>query len=66
MDNVTYEAYRSNPAVREQLEREAREERRREVQRLMVAPVVRWIKHAFTGAQPASERTPPSMPPLQI
>lgn len=60
MDNVTYEAYRSNPAVREQLEQEAREERRREMQRWVVAPVVRWIKLAFTA--PSRSR---SLPPVQ-
>ena len=54
MENVTYEAYRRNPALREQLEREAGRERHREMERLIVAPLVRCVKRAFASAQPKS------------
>ena len=48
MKNLTYEAYCRNPALREQLEREARKLRDQEVNRLILAPLARWIKQAFT------------------
>ena len=57
MENVTYEAYRGNPAVREQLEREAREERRREADRLVVAPLMRAAKRVFAAMRPTAAST---------
>ena len=51
MGNRTYEAYRSDPAVREQLEREARELQTQEVNRLILAPLARWLRQTFTHAQ---------------
>jgi hypothetical protein len=48
MEHVLYEAYRRNPQLREQLERQARVDRAREFDRLVVAPVVRWIKRLVT------------------
>ncbi len=55
MENLTYEAYRSNPAVREQLEREARKLRAQEMERLIMA-LGRWFRQTFTRAQPDSAR----------
>ena len=54
MGNQTYEAYRSDPAMREQLEREAREWRTQEMNRLILAPLARWFGQAFTRARPDS------------
>jgi hypothetical protein len=65
MENVTYEAYRSNPAIREQLELEARHERRMEVDRLLVTPLVRWAHRIFAAMTPTSARTSPSFTSLQ-
>ena len=48
MENLTNKAYRSNPELRVQLEREARKLRAQEMDRLILAPLARWFMQAFT------------------
>ena len=51
MEHVLYEAYRRNPQLREQLESQARVERAREFDRLVVAPMVRWVKRLIAATR---------------
>lgn len=51
MGNVIYEAYRRNPGLREQVEREARIARAKEMDRLIVAPLLRCLRRTFSRAQ---------------
>jgi hypothetical protein len=47
MEHILYEAYRRNPDLRQQVERQARVERGREFDRLVAAPIVRWVQRAI-------------------
>ena len=58
MENLLYEAYRRNPELRVQLEREARKLRAQEMERLILA-LARWFMHAFTRSP---VRAVPSLP----
>jgi hypothetical protein len=58
MGNLLYETYRSNPELREQLARAARELRSQEMERSILA-LARWFIHAFTRSH---VRAVPSLP----
>ena len=61
MANVTYQAYLRNPNLREDLEREARALRRQEFDRMVIVPMIRWVRRAFTQSQTtAADRAGPS------
>jgi hypothetical protein len=46
MDNLTYQTYRDDPAVREQLELEIRRARARAMYLFIAAPLMRLLKRA--------------------
>lgn len=52
MKNLTYEIYLANPAVREQLEREARRARAEAMHQYIVAPLMRMFSQVFRRAAP--------------
>jgi hypothetical protein len=52
MENLTYEIYLSNPAVREQLEREARLARAEAMHQYAVVPLVKMFSRMFRRAEP--------------
>ena len=60
MEHILYEAYRCNPDLRQQVERQARVERGREFDRLVAAPVMQWVQRAIARMRHASHPAAPS------
>jgi len=52
MKDLTYEIYLANPAVREQLEREARHARAEAMFQYIVAPLMKMFSRMFRRAGP--------------
>jgi hypothetical protein len=52
MENLTYEIYLANPAVREQIEREARRARSEAMDQYVVAPLAKMFSRMFMRSQP--------------
>lgn len=50
MKNLTYEIYLANPAVREQLERQARRARAEAMHQYIVAPLMKMFSRMFRRA----------------
>jgi hypothetical protein len=57
MENLTYEAYRSNPAAREQLDAEVERLRHEAVRKFIVDPIVAASKR-FSGMLRAKQAQP--------
>ena len=57
MENLTYEAYLADPAIRDHLERQARRERAAAMHALVFAPLMRAIKQAMKRPAPQAPRT---------
>ena len=56
MKNLTYEMYLANPALREQLEREARRARSEAIYAFFWALPARMARQIFTRAEPRAVR----------
>lgn len=52
MENLTYEIYRANPAVREQIEREVRCARAEAMHQYIVTPLMNMFSRMFSRAEP--------------
>ena len=52
MENLTYEIYLANPAVREQIEREVRRARAEAMHQYIVMPLVKVLTRMFRRAGP--------------
>ena len=51
MENLTYEVYLSNPAVREQIEREARRARAQAMNQYVAMPLAKMFSRMFGHAE---------------
>jgi len=54
MENLTYQIYLADPAVREQIEREVRRARSQAIQQYIVTPIAKLFGRAFRGKRPAA------------
>jgi len=52
MENLTYEIYLADPAVRERIEREARQARAQAIQQYIVTPLVKMFSRMFGAERP--------------
>lgn len=52
MKNLTYEIYLANPAVQEQIEREARRARAEAMHQYIVTPLIKMFSQMFRRARP--------------
>ena len=62
MENLTYEMYLANLAIREEIEREGRRARAEGMRRFVAAPLARTIARLFTSARPK----PPAQPEIGL
>jgi len=60
MEELTYEMYLANLAMRDQIVREARRARAEALHQFVVAPLARMIARSFTSARPTMQSVFPS------
>ncbi len=65
MENLTYEIYLANPAVREQIEREAHRARAEAMHQYIVMPLVKMFSRMFRRARPTTTQVFAQRPELR-